>query len=220
VSARRRTDRDQRRRTHGQNFLIDQSVIRRLVARMDVSADELVVEVGAGTGALTLALARAGARVIALEVDRVWARRLAERLDKAGLSDRVSVVPADVLRFRWPAQAFRVAGNPPFGLTSALLARILDRPDGGPARADLVLQREVARKYAAQPPTTLKGAAWAPWWTFALGQPIDRRAFRPVPGVDAALLRIERREPPILPTWLAPGFSDVLRAGWHPPPAR
>jgi 23S rRNA (adenine-N6)-dimethyltransferase len=80
-----------------------------------------------------------------------------------------------------------------------------------------VIQREVARKHAAEPPATLRTAAWAPWWLFEHRFTIDRDAFRPVPAVDAALLTIRRREPPVLPPWLAPEFRDLLRAGWTPP---
>jgi 23S rRNA (adenine-N6)-dimethyltransferase len=121
-----------------------------------------------------------------------------------------------------PRGAYRVVANPPFNLTTTLLGRLLDDPGRGPTRADLLLQREVARKHAAAPPATLRTAAWAPWWRFTLGEQVPREAFRPVPKVDAAWLTIERRDPPILPEHLAPGFTDTLRSGWQrataPPP--
>ncbi|HUH07643.1 MAG TPA: rRNA adenine N-6-methyltransferase family protein [Egibacteraceae bacterium] len=217
MSARRRKERDRRRRTQGQNFLVDRTVIQRLTEGFEVADGELVVEVGAGTGSLTLPLARAGARVVAVEVDTVWARRVRQRVADAGLAASVRVVNTDFRDFSWPAESYRVVSNAPFGLSTALLASLLDRPDRGPSRADVVLQEEVARKRAAQPPTTLRSAAWAPWWAFSAGERIDRRAFRPVPMVDAALLTIRRREPPVLPTWLAPGLAEALRPAWDPP---
>lgn len=176
-----------------------------------------MVDVGAGTGALTIPMAEAGARVVAVERDDAWITRLRQRVTAAGVSDRVRVVHADLRTYRWPPTPYRVISNPPFGLTTALLARLLDRPSRGPVRADLVVQLEVARKRAQQPPGSLRSAAWAPWWQFALGERIDRTAFRPIPRVDAAVLTIRRREQPVLPEWLARDFADALRPAWRPP---
>lgn len=133
VGGRRRTSRDQRRRSYQQNFLTDRDVVTRLVA--DVVPGDLGVDFGAGTGTLTL-----------------------------------------------PAGRWRVIANPPFGLTTALLHRLLDDPLRGPVRADLVLQWEMVGWFAAQPPRTLLATTWAPWWTMTFVQRIARTAFRPIPG--------------------------------------
>lgn len=219
MSARgRRTPRDQRRRTHSQNFLVDLDVVRRFLSSAELRPDDLVVEVGAGTGALTLALAQAGAQVIAIERDPVWARHLVRNLRAAGLAAQARVIEADFRQVRLPEQPYRVVSNPPFSLTTALLSWLLDDVDRGPWRADLLLQLEVARKRAIEPPTSLRSAGWAPWWTFRVGDKVDRRAFRPMPRVDAAWLTVRRREPPVLPTWLSPDFAAVLRTAWTPPP--
>lgn len=113
-----------------------------------------------------------------------------------------------------PRERYRVVANPPFGLTTASLVKLLDQPDRGPARADLIVQKEVARKLARQPPASLRAAAWAPWWEFSDGQVIDRSTFRPRPAVDAAVLTVIRREPPALPTWLGPQLRELLRPAW------
>lgn len=218
AAKRRRTPRDTRRRELGQNFLADRREIHRIIEAVQVKPGELVVEIGAGRGALTIPLARTGTRVIALEVDPVWAARLRERV--IGLDLEVEVHHEDLRSMRFPAEPYRVISNPPFGLTTSLCDKLFDDPANGPWRADLLLQYEVARKRATTPPTSLRSAAWAPWWEFELGHTVRAKAFRPVPSVDAALLSVRRRDPAVLPTWLAPQLRDLLRSGWHPPPIR
>jgi 23S rRNA (adenine-N6)-dimethyltransferase len=217
VAGRRRSSRDERRRAHGQNFLASDSVVGELLERVEVLAGEHVLDLGAGRGALTFPLARAGARVTAVELDPAWAAELRHRVRRHALDDRVRVVRADLRRFRLPPPPYRVVSNVPFNVTTALLRLLLDDPDRGPERADLLLQREVARKRAAEPPTTLLSATWAPWWSFELGPTVLRGAFRPVPRVDAAWLEVRKRVPPLLPTWVAPRFAEALRTVWAPP---
>lgn len=217
MGGRKRTARDQRRRAHGQNFLAWPSVAEEFVAGAEFIDDEHVVEFGAGKGALTLPLARAGVRVTAVERDEVWADKLRDRVRGAGLRGRVKVVRADLRRFGLPRSPYRVVSNVPFGLTTELLRLLFDDPERGPERADLLVQREVAVKRAESPPATLRSSAWAPWWTFQLGPTVPRAAFRPVPRVDAAWLVVRKRRPPVLPTWLAPDFANTLRDAWDPP---
>jgi 23S rRNA (adenine-N6)-dimethyltransferase len=78
-----------------------------------------------------------------------------------------------------------------------------------------VVQWEVARKRAATPPSTALSTAWAPWWTFELGRRIPARAFRPVPRVDAAMLHVARRHPPILPPRMAADYVDFVERRWQ-----
>lgn len=217
MAARRRTPRDQRRRSLGQNFLAWPSVVERFLGSADLSQDDRVLELGPGTGALTLPLARVVARVIAVERDPVWARRLRQRVREEGLADRVRVVTGDLRQHPLPEGPYRVVSNVPFGVTTALLRRLLDDPQRGPSRADLLVQREVAVKRAQVPPSSLLSARWAPWWSFELGPVVPRQAFRPVPRVDAAWLVVRKREPAVLPPWLAPSFEQALRAAWEPP---
>ena len=214
MSARSRSDRDRRRRELGQNFLADRSVVERLVANASVGPNDLVVDLGAGDGALTLPLLRTGATVWAVERDPDWAERLRRRVRAGGAADRCRIIETDIGRFRPPRVPYRVIANPPFGATTAILAALLDRPERGPWRADLVVQREVAEKHSTLPPATLRTAAWSPWWDFRLGEVVGRDAFRPRPSVDAAVLTVVRRDPSVLPVHLAPRLRELLRPGW------
>ena len=183
MPARRRTARDDRRRSLGQNFL-HPDWAERLVESADFQSGQLVLEVGAGSGVMTLALARRHVEVIALELDPVWAQKLAGVV-RGGDVSQVRVVRADVLTFPLPSRPFRVVGNLPFGATTATLRRLLADPRIPLQRADLIVQWEGARKRSAIPADTLLGTTWAPWWEFELGDRIPSTAFKPVPRAEA-----------------------------------
>jgi 23S rRNA (adenine-N6)-dimethyltransferase len=220
VSDRRRTPRDERRRRLGQNFL-QPEVARAFVEEGAFVAGQLVIEIGAGQGACTYALAERGLDIVALEKDGHWADTLRREARRRGLTN-VKVVEGDVLAAGVSlgrlagGRPFRVLGSLPFGATTAVMRLLFDDPasESAPWRADLVVQVEVARKRAAAPPTTLLSTAWAPWWRFDMGRRIPARAFRPVPAVDAAVLRVTRRATPLLPTRLAQPYADFVRGAW------
>jgi 23S rRNA (adenine-N6)-dimethyltransferase len=210
MSARGRTVRDWRRRRLGQNFL-NAATADFLIDRADFQPRELVVEVGAGRGAMTAALARRGVRIIAVEPDPVWSAQLRERISK---DLHVRVIEGDFLSLALPLEPFRVVGSLPFARTTDMLRRLLDDPDTCMERADVIVQWEVARKRAASPPSTLLSAAWAPWWDIQLGHRIPAREFRPIPRVDAGLLTITRRNPPLLPPSMARSYAHFVRQHW------
>ena len=209
MSTVKRTPRDERRRRLGQNFL-QADVAKRVVAGASFQPSDLVVELGAGLGSLTFPLAQWVSQVLAVEVDPILAARLRRELQRRKISN-VSVVCCDARRYRLPRRPFRALGSLPFGATTALMRHLLDDPGSQLERADLVVQWEVARKRATTPPSTLLSAAWAPWWVFDLGRRISAEAFRPVPAVDAAVLRVRRREPAVLPIDLAGPFGQFIR---------
>ncbi len=211
----RRSQADRRRRSHSQNFLVDPHVVQRLIRRARIEPGERIVDLGAGAGALTIPLARAGASVLAVERDKRWVATLQQRIVEAEVADRVQIRRGDLRAIPLPREPYRVIASPPYALTTTLLKRLLDDPVRGPYRADVLVQLEVARKRAAQPAETLLSAAWQPWWRFELGETVSSRAFRPVPACDSAWLHIERRDPPLLPMRLAGSFYNTLSAQWN-----
>jgi 23S rRNA (adenine-N6)-dimethyltransferase len=139
----------------GQHFLSGRLLASALVRAAAVAPFDLVVEIGAGTGALTEALASRARLVLAVEIDPNLASRLRRRF--AG-TDNVRVIERDALAFDWPAEPFRAFGNVPFAITTRLLRSILDTP--WLRRADLVVQWEVALKRAFPKSGNLLGFSW------------------------------------------------------------
>src|SRR5215471_17701008 len=123
--ARRMPDRAVRRRVLSQNFLVDRRAIEALVDGSGAGDGDLVLDIGAGNGLISDALARRGARVLAIERDPGLARKLRTRF---GPESGVTVAEADVLSTPLPAEPFRVVANIPFGITTKILRRLLDAP--------------------------------------------------------------------------------------------
>ncbi len=164
------------RRAWGWHRLADEWAAR-VVAAAGVRPGELVLDIGAGEGALTAHLVRAGARVVAVELNPRRAGVLRERFGG------ITVVHADAASIRLPGRPFRVVASPPYGISSDLL-RMLLAPGSRLVAADLVLQRAVVRKYAS-------GAARG--FSLTAGLTLPRRAFLPPPQVDSAVLVVRRR---------------------------
>jgi 23S rRNA (adenine-N6)-dimethyltransferase len=180
----------------GQHFLRSSRLASALVREARVSSDDLVVEVGAGTGVLTNALAATGARVLALELDPRLASGLHGRFGK---HSKVTVLDIDARRFDWPEEPFRLVANLPFAGSGELLGHLLRDPSVHLTQADVIVQWEVAAKHSAIWPATLRSAYWKAWFELTITARLARSAFAPTPSVDAAVLRFARRVPPLVP---------------------
>jgi len=194
----------------GQHFLGSSRLASQLVADAGVTRDDRVIELGAGRGVLTRALADRAAQVLAVELDPKLVSILVRRF---GSVPNVAVLRADAQDVPLPANAHRVLANLPFGITSAILRRLLDVPASGLERADLIVQWQVARhrvRAANGRPTDLLGARWAPWWEFRRGRRLPAACFRPRPSVDAAVLVVIRRDPPLLPISASRRYASFI----------
>jgi 23S rRNA (adenine-N6)-dimethyltransferase len=203
-------DRAVRRRVLSQNFLVDRRAIDALVDGSGAGAGDLVVDIGAGNGLISAALVRRGAQVLAIERDPSLAERLRA---KFATWPAVTVVEADVLETPWPAGPFRVVANIPFGITTKILRHLLN--SDVLARADLIVQAEVARKRGTSGRGTLLNACWEPWFEFGTGARIPAAAFRPRPRVDAAILIVTRREPPLVAVASRRDYTDFVTAAFE-----
>ncbi len=165
---------------------LDSRWARRLVAATDVRSGDLVLDVGAGEGAITAELVRAGATVIAVELHP---RRVAQLRDRFA-DERVTVVRADATDLRLPRRPFKVVANPPFGVTTALLRR-LTMPASRLERAALVLPAWAVARWAGG--RGAGGALSKRMFICTLGPRVPAAAFQPAPPRDPAVLLIEHR---------------------------
>ncbi|MFF3857154.1 ErmE/ErmH/ErmO/ErmR family 23S rRNA (adenine(2058)-N(6))-methyltransferase [Micromonospora sp. NPDC002575] len=206
----RATERDRSRRVLSQNFLADPAAVARIVAAARPGPGDLLVEVGAGRGRLTRALAARCGRLVAYEVDPVAAADLAVTCaDLPGVTLR----RADFLAAESPAEPFAVVGNIPWSLTAAVVRWCLaaDRLRS----ATLLTQLEYARKRTGHAGrwSRLTVLTW-PRFAWRLAGTVPRTAFRPVPRVDAGILRLDRRPEPLLPPGELPAYRRLVEVGF------
>ena len=199
----------------GQNFVVDPNSIRRIVRLAEVAPTDRVVEVGAGLGTLTLALADSAASVVAIELDRKLIPALAEVLQ--GI-DNVEVVVGDALALDYsgllPARGGRMVSNLPYNIATPLVARLLQEV---PGLEDMVImvQREVGERLVATPGSKVYGAV-----SVLVAYHCDARmlgrvppsVFWPVPKVESLLVRLTRRPAPVEVSW--PALMRVVRAAF------
>jgi 16S rRNA (adenine1518-N6/adenine1519-N6)-dimethyltransferase len=215
-------------RALGQNFVTDANTVRRIARLADFPAGQRVVEIGAGLGALTLALVEAGAAVTAVEIDQHLLPVLRAQVESHG----VRVVQADALTLDWtsllghPDEAAETPGqtpwvlvaNLPYNVAVPVIVRVLEE---APAVASMLVmvQREVGERLAATPSSKAYGAVSVKVAYHAVARVVGRvppGVFVPRPSVESVLVRIVRRDTVAVdPAVVGPDrLFTVVRAGF------
>jgi 16S rRNA (adenine1518-N6/adenine1519-N6)-dimethyltransferase len=174
----------------GQNFLLDDSVVKRQVDFADLSSKDTVLEVGPGLGNLTEALLRTGAKVVAVEQDAEFCRFLTRRF-----GDRIQLVQADAVKAFLP-EFNKVVSNLPYQISSPITFKLLDI---GFDVAVLMLQREFAERMVAKPRSEDYGRLSVGVYYRAeceILMSVHPHAFWPQPKVDSCVVRLVPKEPP------------------------
>ena len=196
----------------GQNFLVDPKLRDAVAEASGADRGDEVLEVGAGVGTLTIALATRSRRVVAVELD---ARLIPALRDVLAAHVNVELVQADILRFdvtrAFPAGAELVAGNIPYNLTGGLIRKLLDHPPR-PRRLSLVVQKEVAERWTATTAASLATVAVQVFAVPTMVMTIPAAAFTPVPKVDSALVMLEVRPRPAVDIDDMDGFFRFVEA--------
>ena len=190
-------------KTLGQNFVNDPGTVRKIVRNAGVQAGEQVLEIGPGLGSLTLALLEAGAQVCAVEIDPPLAQALPTTAQARFPEAKLQVFTADALTITGPesiggAAPTRLVANLPYNVAVPIVLTVLEKLPS--IHSVLVMvQAEVADRLAATPGNKIYGvpSAKVAWYATARRTlTIGRNVFYPVPNVDSALVKIERRPHP------------------------
>lgn len=173
-----------------QNFLTSRRVINRLLALTDLSCTDTVLEIGAGKGHITRALADRCGRVVTCEIDPALARRL-----QGTLPENVRLHQADFLHMALPRSPYKVFANIPFCITTAVLRRLTQGPNP-PQAAWLIMEKGAALRFCGSGRETAASLLLKPWWDVRIAYHLRREDFHPMPSVDCVLLEIRRRPVP------------------------
>lgn len=180
----------QAKKSFGQHFLQDKSVIKKIIAAAEIVPGETILEIGPGHGVLTQALVDAGARVLAVEADRDLIPELKEKFEES-----IELIQGDVLRL-FGSRPFRLTdyklvSNLPYNIASAVLERFLSA-EHPPTRLVVMVQKEVADRILAKPgDMSVLSVACQLYADVKRVCNVPPGAFRPMPKVESSVVRLD-----------------------------
>lgn len=199
----------------GQNFLVNWEILRKIVNAAEITPMDHVLEIGAGLGSLTCALAQNAGKVVAVEIDKKLIPVLQEVVSPY---PNVTIISGDMLELDpavlMGAEKYQVVANIPYYITSALIRHLLSSQNK-PERLVLTMQKEVAARICAQPGDYSLLALSVQ----VFGEPeivlnIPAGAFYPMPNVDSATLRIDLYSEPAIPAKQLDCFFQLAHMGF------
>ena len=199
----------------GQNFLVDDTILQRIVEAANITSIDEALEIGAGLGSLTRHLAAAAGQVTAVEIDSQLFPILKKVLKGF---DNVRLIQGDIMeidpRELTSKADYKVVANIPYYLTSNLIRRLLEAPLK-PTLIALTIQKEVAQRVTASPgKMSLLSLGVQVYGKPRIAFPIPATAFYPIPEVDSALLLVELYDQPVIPVESLDSFFKLAKAAF------
>ncbi len=199
----------------GQNFLISQSSLKRIVTIAKLSREDVVLEIGAGVGNLTRLLAAHASKVVAVELDNRMLLPLEEVLGEFG---NVEIVQGDIMKLRLDGlglvAGYKVVANIPYYITSALMRHLLEsKPQ--PGSMVVTVQSDVAKRMCAVPDgMNLLALSIQVYGSPQIVGNIPSASFYPPPDVDSSIVSIQMFAEPFLPTEQLEILFRITKAGF------
>ena len=207
------------KKTLGQHFLVDRTVLQRIIVAADIAPNEQIIEIGPGRGFLTSALLEKACSVKAIELDDKLAQDLRERFEG---QFKLEVVTADarhipLQRIAGEFDSYKVVANLPYYAASPIIRRFLEA-ENKPTAMVVLVQKEVAQNMVALPGKMgLLSVATQLYGNPQIVAVIPPSAFKPPPKVTSALVRIDLYSTPLLRLASADSFFELVRAGFSSP---
>ena len=206
----------------GQNFLTEPNILRKIADTADLTEEDGVIEIGPGIGALTEHLARNAGEVLAFEIDQ---RLIPVLEDTLSPYDNVTVVNEDILKADVVTEASRVftnnqpikvVANLPYYITTPIMMHLLMSPLDITTMV-VMMQKEVADRMTAKPSTKAYGSlsiAVQFYMEAKLAFIVPKTAFVPQPNVDSAIIKLEKRDKPVVDVLDETFFFELTRASF------
>lgn len=193
-----------------QNFLTCPQLARSLIGESSINDQDIVYEIGPGTGLITAELARLARQVIAIEKDSALVAKLSRRFQHV---HNVVIVEQDFLLHHIRDREYKVFASIPYNMTAAIVRKLLAAPNP-PQAAYLIMQKEAAQKFAGWPQETQFSILTKPWFDVQISRMLARTDFEPIPRVDSVLLQISQRSTPLLATQERVRYHRFVRYGF------
>ena len=186
--------------THSQHFLRNPRLIAELIGHSNRLRCDLVIDIGAGSGACTAVLARLCRKVLAYENEPGALNKLQQNMRR---HKNVKVIAQDFLQAKLPDEPYKVFANIPFHLSADIVRKLTNNDETHtPQAIYLIVQKQFAQKIVPSDRhfTSQLGAQLAPWWQTRIRRPLRHTDFTPPPAVDTVLLELKPRPEPLLST--------------------
>ena len=184
--------------THSQHFLRNPRLIAELIGHSNIRRGDLVIDIGAGSGAITAVLARRCRQVLAYENEPGILNKLQQNMRR---HKNVKVIAQDFLLAKLPDEPYKVFANIPFHLSADIIRKLTNNDETHtPQAIYLIVQKQFAQKLVQSDRhfTSQLGTQLAPWWQTRIRRPLRRTDFTPPPAVDTVLLELKPRSEPLL----------------------
>ncbi|HET7629961.1 MAG TPA: rRNA adenine dimethyltransferase family protein [Candidatus Saccharimonadales bacterium] len=193
---------------YSQHFLKSPRLVAELIGHSNVRKNDLVLDLGAGSGVISSVLARRAKSVVAVEIEPAALKNLRRNMKQF---DNVEVVERDILSLEPPTEPYKIFSNIPFSLSAQVIRRFTgeERP---PKSIYLIVQKQFARKLVPGDThfTSELSAEIGPWWTVRIRKPLRKTDFTPPPAVDCVLLEIKRRDEALVPVERRSDYADFI----------
>lgn len=205
------------KKSFGQNFLVDENYVRKIIEAVDPRAEDLVIEIGPGRGALTERLLEKAGKVVALELDRDMVPLLRQKFESV---QKFELIDGDALNFDFEKLVkdgkAKLVANLPYNISTAILQRLIDQRA---AFSEMVLmfQKEVVERITAQPGSGERGFLTVLVEAYLEAEhlfDVPPRAFRPIPKVDSSIVRLIPKEESGIGIEDPKLFRQMLSAGF------
>lgn len=190
--------------TYSQHFLRSPRLVAELIGHSNIRKNDIVYDLGAGSGVITSVLANKCKKVIAVEVEPNALKTLRKNV---GNILNIDIIERDILKLKIPEGRYKIFSNIPFS-QSAAIVRKFTQADNPPITMYLIVQKQFARKLVPSDMnfTAQLGAQIGPLFSARIRKPLRKTDFTPPPGVDTVLLEIKLREEPMLAVELMPEY--------------
>ncbi|WP_313427933.1 23S ribosomal RNA methyltransferase Erm [Siminovitchia terrae] len=183
----------------GQHLMHNKALVNDIVNLAHISETDLVLDLGAGKGAITNVLSNRARKVLAVEYDQKFIKKLKQLEMK-----NTVIIEQDILKISLPQEHFIVVSNIPYAITTPIMKMLLNNPSSGFQRGVIVMEKGAAKRFTSNFVKNPYIIAWKMWFDIRYVKGISRKNFSPPPRVDSAMITINRKVKPIVP------ISDCL----------